>query len=197
MRKISDLGNPPSPNGKEVVVPATRAAWRDWLAANHGRNEGLWVVYRKASSPLEGPLYEDLVEEALCFGWIDSLTKRVDEDRTIQWYSPRRKGGLWSQINKQRIERLAGAGLMTERGQAVIDAAKADGSWSQGDAADALIIPSDLQKQLDASPRALTAYNALPSSIKKQHLWTVYSAKQPATRARRIASLVEQLEQLT
>lgn len=131
MTLARDLPAPPSPNGKEVLIPASRSGWREWLAANSDRVDGLWVVYRKRSSDLEGPIYDELVEEALCFGWIDSKARRVDEDRTIQWFSPRRKGGMWSPRNKERITRLIDAGLMTEIGQAAIDAAKADGSWSR------------------------------------------------------------------
>lgn len=151
------------------------------------------MVFRKPTSQVEGPIYDELVEEALCFGWIDSLTKRVDADRTIQWYSPRRKGGIWSQLNKQRIQRLTDAGLMHERGQTVIDAAKADGSWSQFDAAEALIVPSDLEEAFTSAPAARAAYEALSPSIRKQHLWSIYSAKRPETRAKRIETLIEQL----
>jgi uncharacterized protein YdeI (YjbR/CyaY-like superfamily) len=128
MMQITDLEVPTSPNGKDVFVPPSRADWRRWLASNPGRDEGLWVAYRKKSSDLGGPIYDDLVEEALCFGWIDSQVRRVDDDRVMQWFSPRRARGLWSALNKERIERLFGEGLMTDRGQAAIDAAKADGS---------------------------------------------------------------------
>ncbi|HEY7565007.1 MAG TPA: hypothetical protein VIA81_08790 [Acidimicrobiia bacterium] len=129
MTSVADLGSPPSPNGKEVLVPVTRAAWRQWLAGNHERPVGVWVVHRKKHSSLEGPLYEELVEEALCFGWIDAVTRRIDDDRMLQWFSPRRKGGTWSDSNKERIKRLRRDGLMTAAGQRVIDEAKRDGSW--------------------------------------------------------------------
>ncbi|MGH8915417.1 MAG: YdeI/OmpD-associated family protein [Acidimicrobiia bacterium] len=191
--QITELVDPESPNGKEVLTPASRAEWRDWLASNSERREGLWVVYRKKTSAFEGPLYGDLVEEALCYGWIDSVTRRVDDDRRIQWFSPRRSGGLWSPLNKERIERLHGQGLMTEVGQAVIDRAKADGSWSQGDEVAALIIAPDLEAVFDVAPEARAAYAALPDSVKKQHLWSVYSAKRPETRAKRIADLIRSL----
>lgn len=193
MPSIVALPPPPSPNGKEVLVPPTRAAWRAWLESHPERTEGIWVVFRKPTSSLEGPVYDELVEEALCFGWIDSLTKRVDDDRTIQWYSPRRKGGIWSALNKERIERLTAAGLMHERGLAVIEAAKADGSWSRYDAVEALIVPPELEEAFAANPAARAAYEALPPSHKKQHLWEIYSAKRPETRAKRIERTVERL----
>jgi uncharacterized protein YdeI (YjbR/CyaY-like superfamily) len=151
------------------------------------------VVYRKKSSSLDGPVYDDLVEEALCFGWIDSVTHRVDEDRVLQWFSPRRPGGLWSALNKERIARLQSEGLMTEAGQAVIDSAKADGSWSQTDEVDALIIPADLADAFHGAPEAKEVYDGLADSAKKQHLWSVYNAKRPETRARRIAAIIETL----
>jgi uncharacterized protein YdeI (YjbR/CyaY-like superfamily) len=193
MSKTADLSDPTSPNGKDVMTPRSRAHWRNWLASNTDRREGLWIVYRKKSSNLEGPVYDDLVEEALCFGWIDSQSRRVDDDRMMQWFSPRRKGGLWSALNKKRIESLVEQGLMTEAGQAAIDEAKADGSWSQTDEVDALVVPSDLQTALDAAPEAESAYRALTDSAKKQYLWWIHSAKRPATRARRIEETIRRL----
>mgnify|MGYP001546684491 FL=1 len=193
MVQIADLEVPASPNGKDVFVPSGRADWRRWLASNPDRAEGLWVVYRKKSSDFDGPIYEDLVEEALCFGWIDSQVRRVDDDRVMQWFSPRRARGLWSALNKERIERLVGAGLMTDRGRAAIDAAKADGSWSQIDDVDALVMPADLEEALSATPDAQHAYGALSESAKKRYLWWIHSAKRPATRAGRVEETIRRL----
>ena len=193
MARIDDLDDPTSPDGKDVLAPSTRTGWRGWLASNLDRQEGLWIVYRKKSSSLDGPVYDDVVEEALCFGWIDSRVRRVDDDRVMQWFSPRREGGLWSAVNKERIDRLVSAGLMTEVGQAAIDRAKADGSWSQLDQVDALIVPPDLRTALDATPDAGVAYEALGDSAKKQYLWWIQSAKRPATRADRIKETIRRL----
>ena len=193
MPNVADLDKPDSPNGKDVLVPASRAEWRVWLSENGERPDGLWVVYPKKSSPVEGPLYDELVEEALCFGWIDSVTKRVDDDRLIQWFSPRRKGGIWSALNKERLARLVGQGLMTERGQRVIDEAMADGSWSQYDDVDELIVHDDVREALDKSPAALGNWESSSSSAKKQYLWSVYSAKRAETRASRIEALIQAL----
>ena len=191
--RTEDLDDPTSPDGKDVLVPRSRTFWRDWLTSNIDRQEGLWVVFRKKSSSLDGPVYDDMVEEALCFGWIDSRVRRIDDDRVMQWFSPRREGGLWSALNKERIERLVSAERMTEIGQAAIDRAKADGSWSQLDEIDALIVPSDLQTALDGAPEALTAYQALGDSVKKQYLWRIHSAKRPTTRANRIGETIGKL----
>ena len=193
MTRTSDLDIPRPPDDKDVVAPRSRAAWREWLASNHERQQGLWVVYRKKSSSLEGPSYEDLVEEALCFGWIDSLTRRVDDDRMIQWYSPRRRGGIWSALNKERIDRLGREGQMTEVGRAVIERAKDDGSWSQYDEVDALIVADDLALAFAAAPVAKGAYEGLADSVKKQLLYSVYSAKRPETRAKRIEEMIRDL----
>jgi uncharacterized protein YdeI (YjbR/CyaY-like superfamily) len=193
MTRTADLDEPDSPNGKDVMTPPSRAEWRRWLAANPDRHEGLWVVYRKKSSSLDGPVYGELVEEALCFGWIDSQSRRVDGDRMMQWFSPRRKGGLWSALNKERIERLLRAGLMTERGKFAIEVAKADGSWSQTDEVDALIVPTDLQDAFGAAPDAEAAFRALLDSAKKQTLWWIHTAKRPATRANRIEETIRRL----
>ncbi|HEU4915102.1 MAG TPA: YdeI/OmpD-associated family protein [Acidimicrobiia bacterium] len=195
MTSITLRPQPDSPNGKEVLTPATRAAWRAWLAGHGGREEGLWVVYRKKSSELEGPLYDDLVEEALCFGWIDSRVQRVDDERRMQWFSPRRRGGVWSSLNKTRVERLIEDGLMAEAGQRAIEAAVADGSWSQMDEVDALVIPPDVETALDLVPGARAAFDALPAATRKQHLWWIHSAKRAATRSSRIDSLIGRLSE--
>ena len=193
MARIDDWDEPVSPDGNEVLIPPSRSGWRRWLASNSDRQDGLWIVYRKKTSSLDGPIYDDLVEEALCFGWIDSRVRRVDDDRLIQWFSPRRGGGLWSAVNKERIARLIASGHMTERGQAAIDQAKADGSWSQLDQVDALIVPPDLRTALQAVPNAGAAYEALSNSAKKQYLWWIHSAKRSATRSSRIDETVRRL----
>jgi uncharacterized protein YdeI (YjbR/CyaY-like superfamily) len=193
MTRIDDLDDPTSPDSKDVLIPPSRTYWREWLSSNTDRQEGLWIVYHKKSSSLEGPVHDDMVEEALCFGWIDSRVRRIDDDRTMQWFSPRREGGLWSALNKERIEQLISAGAMTEIGQAAIDRAKADGSWSQLDEIDARIVPPDLQTALEAAPEALTAYQALGDSVKKQYLWWIHSAKRPATRAKRTEEAIRRL----
>jgi len=192
MPSIADLNPPDSPNGKDVVSPPTRASWRRWLDANPDRSEGVWVVYVRDKSPFEGPGYMDLVEEALCFGWIDSVVKGVDDDRLIQWFSPRRKGGIWSALTKERLARLDTAGLMTDRGRAAIDTAKSDGSWTAYDPVEALVIPKDLAEALRRD-RLTAAFGSLSPSVKKQHLWSVYSAKRPETRTARIQSILDDI----
>lgn len=191
MTSIADLEPPPSPNGKEMLTPPTRETWRAWLAEHPTRQEGIWVVYRKKSSILTGPDYDDLVEEALCFGWIDSQYRRVDDVRGIQWFSPRRPRGIWSATNKRRIERLTAEGRMTPAGETAIAAAKADGSWARYDEVETLSIPPDLAAALAATPGAADGWSRIPDSTKRQHLWAIASARRPITRERRIDAVIE------
>ena len=173
------------------LEPRTRAAWRRWLAAHHAESSGIWLVQPKKASGLPGPTYEESVEEALCFGWIDSRTRPLDEQRRLQWYCPRRPGSLWSARNKARVARLRETGLMAPAGLAKVEAAQADGSWEILDRVDALEMPADLAAGLRAVPGAEAGFSALAVSMRKPLLYWVLSAKRPQTRAGRIAAVVE------
>lgn len=170
---------------------ASRARWRSWLKANHGRSTGIWLVVAKKHA--EGLHYEDAVEEALCFGWIDSTVRRMDADYYRQWYSPRKTGSNWSRLNKERVENLIREGRMEQAGKAAIDAAKKDGSWNALDTVEKLELPHDLGKALDRNAKARAAYDRLPPSHKKQYLYWVNSAARDETRERRIAEVVARL----
>jgi uncharacterized protein YdeI (YjbR/CyaY-like superfamily) len=130
--------------------PESRAAWRAWLEANHDRVAGVWFVSWRRRTGRPTVSYEDAVEEALCFGWIDSVSSRVDDERGMLRFSPRRPGSIWARSNKERIARLEVAGLMTEAGRRVVETAKADGSWTVLDAAEDLVVPDDLAAALAA-----------------------------------------------
>lgn len=188
---MSELPEPP--DDREVVAPVSRAEWRAWLAANHDQSERIWLAYAKKNAAVQGLSYEDAVEEALCFGWIDSVAAAGNDRWSLLTFGPRRKGSIWSKVNKERIERMIAAGLMTEAGMAVIEAAKADGSWDQYNDVDDLIIHEDLAEALKASPEAKAVFEALAPSRKRLHLWHVYSAKRPETRAKRIEETVRNL----
>lgn len=176
--------------GRPLIHPETAEAWRAWLTANHRSVNGVWLArWTKASGRTPVP-YEAIVEEALCFGWIDGLVNTLDDGRQAHLVTPRRSGSGWSPSNKERIERLIGGGRMTPGGLAAIDAAKADGSWSMQDAAEALIEPDELAAALDASPEARRQWNAFPRSPRRALIWWVMSAKRPETRARRVAEIV-------
>jgi uncharacterized protein YdeI (YjbR/CyaY-like superfamily) len=180
----------PEPAYEHVEVDS-RAAWRAWLAANAATHTGIWLVtWKRKADPARHLPYEELVEEALCFGWIDGRAGRVDEARTKLLLTPRRRGSGWSRPNKIRIERLVAAGLMTPAGQAVIDAAVADGSWTKLDDIENLIEPDDLRAALDAEPAARAAWDGFPRSPKRAALEWLSTAKRPETRQKRLATIV-------
>lgn len=177
-----------------TVRAANRDEWRAWLAAHHDAETGVWLVLRKKASKEPGVTYEEAVEEALCFGWIDSRTMRIDESAYRQLFTPRRRGGNWAASNKARVERLIAEGRMTPAGLAVIEAAKADGSWDALDHIDALEMPDDLLGALAANPDAQRHFDAFPDSAKRMILYWVTSAKRAETRANRIATVVDLAE---
>ncbi len=169
----------------ERVEFATRQAWRDWLQTNHESSPGVFVVYFKKSAREAGPAYDDLIEEALCFGWIDGTARSVDDLRTSLYFCPRRRGGMWAASNKARVERLRAAGLMTAAGEAVIERAVADGSWTILDRSEALELPDELAASLARRPGGREAFDALRPGARKQLIYQVDSAKRPETRERR------------
>lgn len=169
------------------IQPGTRAKWRAWLQENSARPQGIWVISFKKSSGQAGPDYDDIVEEGLCFGWIDSKGKKLDEQRTMLWMGPRQRHSGWSRPNKERIEMLIQNGLMAAPGLALIEAAKQDGSWNALDAIEALEVPSDLAEALAAHPPAQANFAAFPRSAKRAILVWISEAKQPTTRHARIA----------
>lgn len=178
------------PDTRETFEAGSRAAWRGWLERNHERTAGIWLVSYKKASGKPGVSYPEAVEEALCFGWIDSRPNALDDERYMQYISPRKPKSPWSAVNKRRIERLIADGLMAPPGMAKIEAAKRDGSWSAYDAIEALDVPADLDKALAANRTAAGHFRDFGDSTKKQLLWWIASAKRPETRATRIARTV-------
>ena len=181
--------------GRPLLHPESPEAWRAWLAEHHATIDGVWLArWTKASgqAPVE---YEAIVEEALCFGWIDGLVNTLDDGRQAHLLTPRRPGSGWSRSNKDRVERLIADGRMAEAGMAAICAAHADGSWSMQDAAEALIEPAELRAALDANPEARREWDAFPRSPRRALIWWVMSAKRPETLARRVAQIVGEAAQ--
>lgn len=174
--------------------PTTRAAWRAWLAEHHRDRDGVWLVYDRASTGRRRLRWEDAVREALCFGWIDSKVKPIDDERYRQIFTPRKPRSVWSKINKQYVDELTEAGLMTDAGQRAIDIAKENGAWALLEPVDALIVPDDLESALRGSERARQAYDALSNSAKRDVLYSLYSAKREETRAKRVAKALAALE---
>jgi uncharacterized protein YdeI (YjbR/CyaY-like superfamily) len=177
----------PPPNS---VHPRSRAGWRKWLEKNHTRKEGIWLISYKKATGKPRVDYDESVEEALCFGWIDSKGNKLDEERTMLWFAPRRVGTGWSKSNKDRVAKLLKAGLMAPAGLAKVKAAKKDGSWNALDAVEALEIPSDLAEALSKNETARGHFEAFPRSAKRAILQWIASARRPETRARRIEETV-------
>ena len=171
---------------KPRVELSSRAEWRAWLAANHRSATGVWLVSwkRRTGRPTVG--YEEAVEEALCFGWIDGVLNRLDDERSMQYFAPRKPKSTWARSNKERVARLEAAGLMTEAGRVAVAVARANGSWESLEVIDALIVPDDLAAALAASPGARERFDGSSVSVRRMALAWVYQAKRPATRAARV-----------
>ena len=171
-----------------------RATWRAWLEANHATASGAWLVTWRARSGRVGLDYEAAVEEALCFGWVDSTAGRVDDERGKLYFAPRRPRSVWAASNKARVERLIASGRMGPAGLAAIERAKANGSWTMLDSVERLEVSPDLAVALEARPPAAANFAAWPPSIRKQALGTIAQAVRPETRLERIRRVVDAAE---
>lgn len=168
------------------VHPKSRAAWRSWLLKNHQRKEGVWLINHKKDTGKPRVDYDAAVEEALCFGWIDSKANKLDGERSMLWMSPRKARTGWSKPNKERVERMIQVGLMMPAGLTKIETAKQDGTWQALDAVEALEIPPDLAKAFRAHSGSKKNFEAFPRSVKRGILEWISAAKKPETRATRL-----------
>ena len=174
----------------ERVHPTTRAEWRRWLEQHHTTSPGVWLISWKAGSGQPRVAYAEAVEEALCFGWIDSRPNKLDRERFMQLLSPRQPRSAWSKLNQTRVEKLIAAGLMTQAGLDKINAAKMSGRWTELDAVENLAMPEDLTIALQADNTAEINFSAFSPSSKKSILFWIQGAKRSETRAKRIAETV-------
>ncbi len=171
---------------------ATPEAWRAWLAEHHAREKEVWLIHYKQAAGPRGLTYAAALDEALCFGWIDSHMRSLDAEKIALRYSPRRPGSIWSEGNKRRVRQLLRAGRMTPAGLAKVAEAKKSGQWQAAAARERVdVIPPDLAKALRRRRGALAAYRKVTASQKKQYLWLLASAKRPETRARRVERIVD------
>lgn len=175
----------------EKVEVISREQWRSWLVDNHQQSQSIWLVTYKKHTGDRHISYDAIVEEALCFGWIDSLPRKLDADLTMLLLSPRRPKSPWSKLNKKRVVKMMEHGLMTSAGLKKIEQAKADGSWIFLDDVEALIVPDDLADALNQNPQAAQYFEAFSPSAKKGILQWIKSAKRSPTRQQRIAKTVE------
>lgn len=173
-----------------MFYPKNAKGWRNWLAKNHEKAKGVWLVYYKKSTQVPTVAYTDAVDEALCFGWIDSTRRSLDEQRSIQFFCKRKTKSVWSKINKAKVERLTEAGLMQERGLQSVEIAKQNGSWAILDEVEELIVPKDLAKAFKKSKGAKNYFLSLSKSSRKGILQWLVMAKRVETREKRITEIV-------
>jgi uncharacterized protein YdeI (YjbR/CyaY-like superfamily) len=183
---------------EEILVHVeSREQWRVWLAEYAATSPSIWLVTWRRPTGRPAPSYDDIVEEALCFGWIDSTARTFDDERSGLRMARRKSGSGWARSNKTRVERLERDGLLTDGGRAVIERAKADGSWTLLDEVENLVVPPDLEAELVALPGARDHFDAFPRGVRRAILAWIVQAKRPETRWRRVqetATLAERNE---
>jgi uncharacterized protein YdeI (YjbR/CyaY-like superfamily) len=180
-----------APDGRPMAGPFDRAGWRGWLVANHGTSTGVYLVsWRRPTGRTSVP-YEEAVEEALCVGWVDSTGRVIDDERSIQWFAPRRAKSVWARSNKERVARLTAAGLMLPAGLAAVEEAKRNRMWTLLDDVENLVVPDDLASALAGAPPAEANWDAFSRSARRAMLEWVVQAKRPETRVARISRIVE------
>jgi uncharacterized protein YdeI (YjbR/CyaY-like superfamily) len=174
---------------------ASPAAWEAWLEANHAVSAGLWIKMAKKGSGIESVRYPEVLDAALCFGWIDGVRMALDDQWFLQRFTPRRSRSRWSRINRDKAEQLIADGRMCPAGLAEVERAKADGRWDAAyEGQRSIAVPEDLQRELDARPAAAAFFAGLDSQNRYAILYRLQDAKRPETRARRLARFVAMLE---
>ena len=171
-----------------------RKAWRKWLEKNHAKQPGVWLIYYKKNSGKTRVAYDEAVEEALCFGWIDSIMKPIDDEKFMQKFTPRKLKTVWSGLNKKRVEKLLARNLMTPAGLKIIESGKQNGSWTKLDHIENFEIPADLKKVFAKSKKAANWFQNLAPFKKKQVLYRLGNAKLPETRERRIQEILAEIK---
>jgi uncharacterized protein YdeI (YjbR/CyaY-like superfamily) len=176
--------------GYPIYHAESRAQWRAWLEHNHGLAPGVWLCsWRTAAGKPRCP-YPDVVEQAICFGWIDSTVNILDDDRGLQLLTPRRPRSPWTRLNRQRVADMEAAGLMADAGRRAVEVATGNGWWTIYDPVEDLLEPDDLARALDANAAARIGWEGFPASARKMMLWWVISATKAETQARRVATIV-------
>jgi uncharacterized protein YdeI (YjbR/CyaY-like superfamily) len=175
----------------EDYCPYNQKEWRKWLKLNRNKKDAVWLIFYKKKSPNYNLSWSDSVDEALCFGWIDSTKKTIDKERYMQYFSRRKPNSIWSKINKDKVDSLTSEKLIQEAGYKTIEIAKKNGSWSILDEVEALVIPEDLKKEFNERVGSLEYYESLSKSVKKILLAWVVLAKRTETRQKRIIEIAE------
>ena len=181
-------------DGVAIFYAKDRAAWRAWLQANHHIEKSVWLLVYKKESNIPSITYNEALDEALCFGWIDSKSNKRDSDSFYQFFAKRNPKSNWSRVNKQKVEMLIQNNLMTTAGLEMINLAKETGTWTALDEVENLTIPSDMQEKLDVNPKAKEYFELFPRSVKRGILEWILNAKRPETRLKRIEETVSLAE---
>jgi uncharacterized protein YdeI (YjbR/CyaY-like superfamily) len=175
---------------EDTLFAPDRAAWGAWLAAHHGQRTQVWLLLHKKHIEEPSVSYDEAVEEALCWGWIDGLTNRWDERSYAVRFTPRKPGSIWSESNVARVERLIAEGRMAQAGMALVEEAKRRGTWDRAATRRYDATPPDLEAALAGVPAAAARWKEWPQSPRRQYVFWVLDAKRPETRARRVAEVV-------
>jgi uncharacterized protein YdeI (YjbR/CyaY-like superfamily) len=182
-------------DGRPIHAFASPEAWEAWLEREHATSDGVWLRFAKKGSGVASVAYAEAVEVGLCYGWIDSQALSLDERFYLQKFTPRRARSKWSRVNRDKVEQLARQGRMKPAGLAQVELAKQDGRWEVAYASPANAeVPEDLQKALDASPKAAEFFATLNRSNRFAILYQLEDAKKPETRTRRLQKFVAMLE---
>jgi uncharacterized protein YdeI (YjbR/CyaY-like superfamily) len=182
-------------DGLPTIPFASVAEWEQWLEKNHLAADGVWIKMAKKDAGVESVRYPEVLESALCFGWIDGRREALDERYFLQRFTPRRSRSRWSRINREKVERLIADRRMRAAGLAEVQRAKADGRWEAAyEGQKSITVPDDLQSELDARPKAKAFFAQLGSQNRYAILYRLHDAQRPETRARRLAKFVAMLE---
>lgn len=175
---------------KEQLYFKNAAEWRNWLHENHHSSKGVYLIFYRVGSETESMRWEEAVQVALCYGWIDSTVKNIDHERRKQMFGPRKDKSVWSKLNKGYIEKLTKDNLMHESGLAKIETARQNGSWTSLDAVEELILPSDLEAAFQQNKGAYANYQNFSPSRRKSYLYWLNQAKREETRNKRISEII-------
>ena len=178
-------------NDIDEFCPQDKQDWRKWLKLNHNTKQSVWLIFYKKKSPNFNLSWSEAVDEALCYGWIDSVKRSIDNEKFKQYFSKRKAKSAWSKINKEKVEYLTSENLMQEAGYKTIEIAKENGSWSLLDGVEALVVPEDLMNEFNERAGSLEYYESLTKSAKKILLSWIALAKRTETRHKRIIEIAE------
>lgn len=178
-------------NDIEEYCPKDQKEWRKWLELNHHKQEAVWLIFYKKNSPNHNLAWSESVDEALCFGWIDSTKRTINDEKYKQYFCKRKAKSNWSKINKDKVKTLIDRGLMEEEGYKSIEIAKKNGSWTILDGVEDLVVPEDLKQEFTNHKGSNEYFESLGKSVKKGLLYWIVSAKRKETRQKRIIEIAE------